>query len=155
MTEFLQRFKSISDQLVAYNSIVSDDDIIIFVLDGLPSIYRQFYSSIRIRARTSILTLEELHNLLICEEIALQEESSTDHSTALPIVRPPPLAKPHFHHEVDPTQHVVTDPITADLHLWTLYMGFYPRLVLVLPILVLFVRSVSDLVVKHLTTITI
>ncbi|KAJ4969157.1 hypothetical protein NE237_015858 [Protea cynaroides] len=155
MTEFFQRFKSISDQLVAYNSIVSDDDIIIFVLDGLPSIYRQFFSSIHIRACTSILTLEELHNLLICEEIAFQEETSTDHSTALLVVRPPPLAKPHFHNEVDPTQHVVTDLILADLHLLALYMGFCPHLVLVLPILVLFVKSVSDLVVKYLTTITI
>ncbi|KAJ4981007.1 hypothetical protein NE237_031844 [Protea cynaroides] len=60
--------------------------------DGLPPTYRQFYSSIHIRARTTALSLEELHNLLICEELALTDDS-LDQSQALATFRPPKLAQ--------------------------------------------------------------
>ncbi|KAJ4951903.1 hypothetical protein NE237_028735 [Protea cynaroides] len=51
-------------------------------------IYHQFSSSIHIRARTTTLSLEEIHNLLICEELALTDDS-TDQSQALVTFRPP------------------------------------------------------------------
>ncbi|KAJ4953089.1 hypothetical protein NE237_029921 [Protea cynaroides] len=54
-----------------------------------PIYIRKFCSSIRIRAHTSDLTLEELYNLLLCEEIANTEETNADHPTAMAAIRPP------------------------------------------------------------------
>ncbi|KAJ4980037.1 hypothetical protein NE237_010817 [Protea cynaroides] len=51
---------------------------------------RQFGSSVRIRSRTSQLSLEELHTLLICEELelALADETPNENSTAFVAYRP-------------------------------------------------------------------
>ncbi|KAJ4960929.1 hypothetical protein NE237_020839 [Protea cynaroides] len=77
-------WKSLFEPILrASGSTVSDDDILIFILDGLPSTYRQFYSSIRIRTSTTVLLLEELHNLLLCEEIAVVEEAPIEQPTVM------------------------------------------------------------------------
>ena len=47
MAKYLQQFKSLADQLAASGSPVNEDDLIACVLDGLPSVYRPFTSSIR------------------------------------------------------------------------------------------------------------
>ncbi|KAJ4963613.1 hypothetical protein NE237_023552 [Protea cynaroides] len=88
MTDYLQQFKSLSDQLAAFDFAVSTNDNILLVLDGLPSSYWQFCSSVWIRACTSKLILEELHNLLLCEEIALPNDLSTNNSTTMAAFRP-------------------------------------------------------------------
>ncbi|KAJ4965971.1 hypothetical protein NE237_017820 [Protea cynaroides] len=88
MNDYLQQFKSISDQLTTSASTVSNDDIIILILDGLPPSYRQFCSSIRIHAKTSDVTLEELNNLLLCEEIVVNDEIGTDQPIAMAAFRP-------------------------------------------------------------------
>ncbi|KAJ4947955.1 hypothetical protein NE237_014203 [Protea cynaroides] len=88
MTDYLQQFKNISDQLAASGSPVSDDDLVIYILDGLPLTYRQFGYSVRIRSRTSQLSLEELHTLLICEELALADETPNENNTAFVAYRP-------------------------------------------------------------------
>ncbi|GAV90626.1 UBN2_3 domain-containing protein, partial [Cephalotus follicularis] len=44
MQEYLHKFKVLSDQLAARGSPISDDDLVLHVLDGLPSSYRQFTS---------------------------------------------------------------------------------------------------------------
>ncbi|GAV61542.1 UBN2 domain-containing protein, partial [Cephalotus follicularis] len=77
MNEYLQQFKKVTDQLAAHGSPISEDDVILCVLDGLPPSYKQFSSSIPIRARIFTLSFVELHMLLICEEISLVDESAT------------------------------------------------------------------------------
>ncbi|KAJ4966240.1 hypothetical protein NE237_018089 [Protea cynaroides] len=68
MIDYIQQFKIISDQLVACGST--------------------FSSSVRIRAQSTALPLEELHTLLICEELALADESPNEQSTAYVAYRP-------------------------------------------------------------------
>ncbi|GAV67353.1 UBN2 domain-containing protein, partial [Cephalotus follicularis] len=46
MQEYLHKFKVLSDQLAACGSSIIDDDMIFYGLDGLPSSYRQFASSV-------------------------------------------------------------------------------------------------------------
>ncbi|KAJ4978920.1 hypothetical protein NE237_009700 [Protea cynaroides] len=82
MIHYIQQFKNIADQLAACNSSVSEDDLVLYVLNGLPPSYLQFCSSIRIRAWSTALPLEELHTLLICEELALADESPNENSSA-------------------------------------------------------------------------
>ena len=81
MASYLQQFKTLTDQLAASHSPISDDDLLISILNGLPSEYRPFASSIR--ARSVSITTEELHSLLVAEEICLQDESSSEHVIAL------------------------------------------------------------------------
>lgn len=88
MQAYLHTFKVIADQLAACGAPMSDDDMIIHILEGLPNSYRQFNSSIRICACTSLLTLEELHMLLICEEMSVAEEPSPTSNVALYAARP-------------------------------------------------------------------
>ncbi|KAJ4967286.1 hypothetical protein NE237_019135 [Protea cynaroides] len=78
MSEYLQQFKNIFDQLAVFGSPISDDDLNIYVLERLPPSYRRFGSSICIRACTTTLSLPELHTLLICEELALADEPSQE-----------------------------------------------------------------------------
>ncbi|KAJ4964064.1 hypothetical protein NE237_024003 [Protea cynaroides] len=93
MSDYLQQFKHVTDQLAASDSLVFDDDnVILYVVDGLPPLYRQFGSSIHIRACMATLSLAELHTLLICEEITLAEEGTHDLLTAFGATRP---SKPH------------------------------------------------------------
>lgn len=81
MASYLQQFKTLTDQLAASHSPISDDDLLISILNGLPSKYRPFASSIN--ARFVTITTEELHSLLVAEEICLQDESSLEHVIAL------------------------------------------------------------------------
>ncbi|KAJ4954321.1 hypothetical protein NE237_011104 [Protea cynaroides] len=74
---------------------VSEDDIVLYVLDGLPPSYQQFCPFIQIRARITALPLEELHTLLICEEPAPVDESPNENSTAFVAYR---LTKPNVGH---------------------------------------------------------
>ncbi|KAJ4972635.1 hypothetical protein NE237_005809 [Protea cynaroides] len=83
MSTYLQQFKTSSDQLATYGSPISDDNIVLFILDSLPSSYRQFSSSVRIRACSTVFTIEKLHNLLLCEETAIANETLADTTTTL------------------------------------------------------------------------
>ncbi|XP_056169907.1 uncharacterized protein LOC130138798 [Syzygium oleosum] len=91
MVDYLQQFKVISDQLTACGSPLSEDDLLIHILDSLPPSYRQLCSSVRIYARTSTLSIEELHTLLICEDLSLIEDTPpavSAQSTALVASKP-------------------------------------------------------------------
>ncbi|GAV68966.1 UBN2 domain-containing protein [Cephalotus follicularis] len=70
MEIYLQKVKSISDALALASTPVSDKDLIIYILGGLGDEYRAFVTSISTRG-TSI-TLADLHDLLLTEEIRAQ-----------------------------------------------------------------------------------
>ncbi|KAJ8638219.1 hypothetical protein MRB53_012486 [Persea americana] len=78
MADYLQQFKAIIDQLAASASPISEDELLYAVLDGLPSAYRPLESIIRPCARSGPLPIEEVHNLLICEELSLADDIAQD-----------------------------------------------------------------------------
>lgn len=67
ISEYIQKIKHVSDSPVAVCCPVDDEDLIIHTLNGLPSEYGPFKTSIR--TCSSRITIEELHVLLLCEEL--------------------------------------------------------------------------------------
>ncbi|KAJ4968022.1 hypothetical protein NE237_014723 [Protea cynaroides] len=72
-----------------------EEDLILYVLNGLPPSYCKFGSSVCIRAHTAELSLPELHTLLTWDELALANETSQDPHIAYVVARP---GKPHLGH---------------------------------------------------------
>ncbi|GAV77391.1 UBN2 domain-containing protein [Cephalotus follicularis] len=58
--------KNIVDELAIVNDPVSEDDLILYILNGLEPDYREI--SAAIRARDTLITLEELHDKLTAFE---------------------------------------------------------------------------------------
>lgn len=81
MSDYVQKIKHLSDSLAAVHCPVDDEDLIIHTLNGLPQEYVSFKTSIR--TRSSPLTIEELHVLLLCEELSIEncQQLVTDYST--------------------------------------------------------------------------
>eukprot|EP00268_Persea_americana_P057832 TRINITY_DN69559_c0_g1_i1.p2 TRINITY_DN69559_c0_g1~~TRINITY_DN69559_c0_g1_i1.p2 ORF type:complete len:133 (-),score=16.06 TRINITY_DN69559_c0_g1_i1:588-986(-) len=82
MQEYLHQLKIIADQLATCSAPMSEDDLILHTLSGLPSIYRPFQTSICTRSRHDLVSLEELHTLLVCEELSLADDITAESSTA-------------------------------------------------------------------------
>ncbi|KAJ8618297.1 hypothetical protein MRB53_014483 [Persea americana] len=82
MQEYLHQLKVIADQLATCGAPVSEEDLILYTLSGLPSMYRPFQTSIRTRSRHDPVSLEELHTLLVCEKLSFADEVTGDSSTA-------------------------------------------------------------------------
>ncbi|KAF5479314.1 hypothetical protein F2P56_000147 [Juglans regia] len=66
VTEFLQAIKLIADELARIDHPVSDDDLTLYILNGLGPEFREIAAPIR--ARENPLRFEELHDLLISHE---------------------------------------------------------------------------------------
>lgn len=73
MEDYLQQIKILVDKLVACGATVNDLDLIIHTLDGLPTAYRPCKTTINTRSMADPVSLDELHTLLICEELSLEE----------------------------------------------------------------------------------
>ncbi|KAJ8624241.1 hypothetical protein MRB53_032771 [Persea americana] len=82
ITEYIQRIKHLADSLAAVLCPVDDEDLIIHTLNGLPSDYGPFKTSIR--TRSSPISLEELHVLLLCKELSLESSHAAivDYATS-------------------------------------------------------------------------
>lgn len=76
---YTQRIKHLVGSLAAVLCPVDDEDLIIHTLNGLPAEYGPFKTSIR--THSSPISLEEIHVLLLCEE--LSEELSLESSQAV------------------------------------------------------------------------
>ncbi|PKU87466.1 Retrovirus-related Pol polyprotein from transposon TNT 1-94 [Dendrobium catenatum] len=72
MQQYLIQIKNLVDNIAASGSRIDTEDIIIYILNGLPSSYNSFKTSIR----TSLnpIDLDTLYSLLCSEEIAMQRE---------------------------------------------------------------------------------
>lgn len=81
MQEYLHQLKLIADQLANYSALVSEEDLILYTLSGLPSIYRPFQTSICTRSQHDPVSLEEIHTLLFLEELSLVDEVHVNSST--------------------------------------------------------------------------
>ncbi|KAL5702039.1 hypothetical protein ACHQM5_027308 [Ranunculus cassubicifolius] len=78
ISAYLQTIKSVVDALAAAGSPLSDADLVSHTLNGLSKDFDVFVTSIRVRA--GYITSDELHNLLLSEEINIQSrhQSSSD-----------------------------------------------------------------------------
>ncbi|PKU78594.1 Retrovirus-related Pol polyprotein from transposon TNT 1-94 [Dendrobium catenatum] len=72
MQQYLMQIKNLVDNIAVSGSKIDTEDIIIYILNGLPSSYNSFKTSIR----TSLhpIDLDTLYSLLCSEEIAMQRE---------------------------------------------------------------------------------
>ena len=85
MQDYLQHIKILTDKLAMSGSPVSEEDLLLHTLNGLPAQYRPFQKSIRTRLATDPVSLDELHALLVCEELSLEDDiipAATDAATA-------------------------------------------------------------------------
>jgi hypothetical protein len=69
------QIKRVADELAVLDATISDDDITLYVLNGLGSEYRDIAASIRTREKS--FTFEELHSHLIAHEEFLQKEDAS------------------------------------------------------------------------------
>ncbi|KAA8529815.1 hypothetical protein F0562_034328 [Nyssa sinensis] len=72
MKDYLNKVKQITDKLAATSNTISDEEIVLVILKGLPREYMSFKTAIR--AREASITVEELSNLLLSEEINISME---------------------------------------------------------------------------------
>ena len=70
---YFQKIKQICDKLAAVLVILDDERLLHVALNGLPSDYDSFSSTIR--TRSDVLTIEELNTLLNAEERAIRKRS--------------------------------------------------------------------------------
>ncbi|KAF5187502.1 Retrovirus-related pol polyprotein from transposon re1 [Thalictrum thalictroides] len=75
INEYFHHIKQIVDNLAAVGSPVNDDDIVVYVLNGLPDDYGPFTTYIRVRSDPT--STDELHNLLLSEELAIELKGTT------------------------------------------------------------------------------
>ncbi|PKU66248.1 Retrovirus-related Pol polyprotein from transposon TNT 1-94 [Dendrobium catenatum] len=86
MPQYLSHIKTIVDNIAASGSNVDNEDIILHILNGLPTIYNSFKTAIRTSALP--INLDNLYSLLCSEEINVtrelaKETSAVAGSTAL------------------------------------------------------------------------
>ncbi|PKU80787.1 Retrovirus-related Pol polyprotein from transposon TNT 1-94 [Dendrobium catenatum] len=72
MTQYLSEIKSLVDQITAAGSTVDDEDVVLYILQGLPNSYQSFKTSIRTMLHP--VSLDSLYSLLISEEIHVSSD---------------------------------------------------------------------------------
>jgi len=70
ITDYLHAVKKLVDEIAIIDHPISDDDLTLYVLNGLSSDFREIAGPIR--ARESSLNFEELHDLLVGHEAYLK-----------------------------------------------------------------------------------
>ncbi|PKU73369.1 Retrovirus-related Pol polyprotein from transposon TNT 1-94 [Dendrobium catenatum] len=80
MQQYLSQVKNIVDNIAAAGSKIDPEDIVLYILKGLPSTYNSFKTTVR----TSPLPadLDNLYSLLCSEEIHVNQEIQKDQSTS-------------------------------------------------------------------------
>ncbi|KAI0493150.1 hypothetical protein KFK09_027426 [Dendrobium nobile] len=73
MSQYLTTVKSIVDNIAAAGSVLDQEDIILYTLNGLPASYNAFKTLIRTMLHP--IDLDDLYSLLISEEINIQADS--------------------------------------------------------------------------------
>lgn len=76
ITDYLFSVKSLADELTVIDRKISDDDLTLYVLNGLGSEYRDIAASIRTRERP--FTFEELHSHLLAHDEYIRRESQVE-----------------------------------------------------------------------------
>ncbi|KAI0527324.1 hypothetical protein KFK09_002923 [Dendrobium nobile] len=76
MTQYLSEIKSLVDQITTAGSNVDNEDVILYILQGLPNSYQSFKTSIRTMIHP--LSLDNLYSLLISEEIHVSSDAARE-----------------------------------------------------------------------------
>ena len=71
VSDYLQAIQEIADQLAAAGQPIADEDLVLHMLCRLPSEYDAFATSIRVRS--DAITAEDLHSLVLSEEVTVNE----------------------------------------------------------------------------------
>ncbi|KAI0523253.1 hypothetical protein KFK09_005647 [Dendrobium nobile] len=76
MHQYLDQIKKIVDNIAAAGSTVDNEDIVLYILNGLPTAYNPFKTAIR----TSLhpINLDDLYSLLSSEEINIQHQQAQE-----------------------------------------------------------------------------
>ena len=82
VTKFLRAIKVIADELVIIDHPVSDDDLTLYILNGLGPEFREIAAPIR--ARETSLKFEEVHDLLVGHESYLRRMENQSAATFVP-----------------------------------------------------------------------
>ncbi|XP_028071092.1 uncharacterized protein LOC114273489 isoform X2 [Camellia sinensis] len=82
MDAYLTEFKTIADQLALACAPVDDEDIVLFILNGLPDEYNAFKTTIC--ARSDSISPENLCSLLRSEEIHIESAHKHSHASEIP-----------------------------------------------------------------------
>ncbi|PKU68147.1 Retrovirus-related Pol polyprotein from transposon TNT 1-94 [Dendrobium catenatum] len=82
MTQYLTEIKTLVDQIAAAGSTIDTEDIILYILNGLPPSYQSFKTSIR--TMLNPISLDQLYPLLLSEEINLSIEANRNNTNPDP-----------------------------------------------------------------------
>ncbi|KAI0525208.1 hypothetical protein KFK09_004600 [Dendrobium nobile] len=82
MTQYLTEIKSIVDQIAAAGSVVDTEDVILYILNGLPPPYQAFKTAIR--TMITPISLDNLYPLLLSEEVNIAHDSARINAPADP-----------------------------------------------------------------------
>ncbi|PKU70166.1 Retrovirus-related Pol polyprotein from transposon TNT 1-94 [Dendrobium catenatum] len=74
MTQYLTDIKSLVDQIAAAGATVDTEDIILYILNGLPPPYQSFKTSIR--TMLTPISLDQLYPLLLSEEVNIASDAA-------------------------------------------------------------------------------
>ncbi|KAI0507298.1 hypothetical protein KFK09_013420 [Dendrobium nobile] len=74
MTQYLTEIKTLVDKIVAAGSVVDTEDIILYILNGLPPSYQSFKTAIR--TMLTPIHLDQLYPLLLSEEVNLASDAA-------------------------------------------------------------------------------
>lgn len=72
MSYYLQNIKNVCDNHAAAGAPVSDTDLIVHILNGLPSEYDSFATSIRVR--DTLVNPDQPYGLILTEELTLENK---------------------------------------------------------------------------------
>ncbi|GKV22301.1 hypothetical protein SLEP1_g32183 [Rubroshorea leprosula] len=93
VTEFLHQLKVLADELAAIDKPLTNDDLTVYVLNGIGLKFREIFASLR--TRDEPLSFEELHDRLVAHEESMHREETrlenapvTAHFVAMPIRKP-------------------------------------------------------------------
>lgn len=76
MSQYLSEIKSVVDQIAAAGSSVDSEDIILYILKGLPPTYQSFKTAIRMMINP--ISLDDLYPLLLSEEIHVLADTTKE-----------------------------------------------------------------------------
>ncbi|KAA8526043.1 hypothetical protein F0562_007857 [Nyssa sinensis] len=76
---YIQKIKQARDSLASVSVLIEDEDILIYVLNGLPQEYNAFKTSIRTRSEN--ITLEEVYAMLKIEEQTIESVHKQNHTS--------------------------------------------------------------------------
>ncbi|KAA8519612.1 hypothetical protein F0562_013943 [Nyssa sinensis] len=79
---YIQKIKQARDSLASVSVLIEDEDILIYVLNGLPQEYNAFKTSIR--TRSEHITLEKVYAMLKIEEQTIESVHKQNHTSPFP-----------------------------------------------------------------------